>query len=379
MIDPKVFFDTLKNRGIDFFTGVPDSLLKNFCSCLLSNVSKKQNIIAANEGNAVGIGVGYHLATNKIPLVYLQNSGLGNIINPLLSIVDREIYSIPMLFLVGWRGEPGVKDEPQHKKQGKVTLPLLESMEIPYKILSSDMREQDIKETIRVSITSIKKESAPFMLVVKKNVFNKFQASETSDEDSQICNREQAVIEILSSIRKDDIVVSTTGMISREVFEYRQKKGFDHKTDFLTIGGMGHANQIATGIALQKPEKQVICIDGDGAALMHLGSLCINGSLGCLNYKHIILNNSAHDSVGGQPTVGDQVDFTSIAKASGYKLVKQVADLKELKSSLKQVIETDGPSLLEVRVKKGARPDLGRPTNTPFDNKKLFMDFLKNG
>ncbi len=379
MIDPKVFFDTLKNSGIDFFTGVPDSLLKNFCSCLLSNVSKKQNIIAANEGNAVGIGVGYHLATNKIPLVYLQNSGLGNIINPLLSIADREIYSIPMLFLVGWRGEPGVKDEPQHKKQGKVTLPLLESMEIPYEILSSDMREQDIKETIKVSITSIKKESAPFMLVVKKNVFNKFHTSETSDEDSQICTREQAVIEILSSIRKDDIVVSTTGMISREVFEYRKKKEFDHKTDFLTIGGMGHANQIATGIALQKPEKQVICIDGDGAALMHLGSLCINGSLGCLNFKHIILNNSAHDSVGGQPTVGDQVDFVSIAKASGYRFVKKVVDFQELKSSLKQVIETDGPSLLEVRVKKGARPDLGRPTNTPFDNKKLFMDFLKNG
>lgn len=377
MVNTVVFFEKLQSYGVNFFSGVPDSLLKNCCSYLTDNMTKKQHIIAANEGNAIGLGIGYHLSTNKTPLVYLQNSGLGNIINPLLSLADQEIYSIPMLLLIGWRGEPGTKDEPQHIKQGKVTLPLLESMEIPYKILSPEMGIEDMDKIVNKAISTIRKSSSPFAFVVRKNTFEDYR-KQAIEEESQLCSREEAVIEVLKSLQPSDIVVSTTGMASREVFEYRHRNAEGHEKDFLTVGGMGHANQIAVGIALQKPKRQVLCLDGDGAALMHMGSLCINGNLPCSNFKHIILNNAAHDSVGGQPTVGNRINLVNIAKSAGYLFAETISCASSLNDAVKKMRETSGPCLLEICVKKGARSDIGRPTIAPVDNKKNFMEFILN-
>lgn len=378
MIDPEYFIKTLMNQNIGFFTGVPDSLLKSISSYLLDHLGKKEHIISANEGNAVGLATGYHLATGKIAMVYLQNSGLGNIINPILSIVDPKIYSIPMLLLIGWRGEPGVKDEPQHFKQGKVTLPLLKSMGISYRILSPDMTDSDFKKVFKSALSKMKKSSAPFALVVSKNSFKKYDRIQQKTE-SKRPGRESVVQEILSGIGSNSIIVSTTGMISREVFEYRTKNDQSHDRDFLTIGGMGHANQIAMGIAQQQKNRPVICLDGDGALIMHMGSLCINGCLKQENFKHIILNNGAHDSVGGQPTAGETTDFAAIAKAAGYSAAKSIQTIADLKLSLTWLNKTPGPLLLEIKVKKGARADLGRPTVKPVDFKKTFMEFLKDG
>ncbi len=377
MVNTVVFFEKLQNYGVNFFSGVPDSLLKNCCSYLTDNMTNKQHIIAANEGNAVGLGIGHHLSTNNTPLIYLQNSGLGNIINPLLSLADQEIYSIPMLLLIGWRGEPGTKDEPQHIKQGKVTLPLLESMEIPYKILSPEMCTEDIKKIIEVAIASVRKNSGPFAFVVRKNTFEDY-VQQTLEPESELCSREEAVIEVLQTLQPSDIVVSTTGMTSREVFEHRHRNKEGHEKDFLTVGGMGHANQIAVGIALQKPNRQVWCLDGDGAALMHMGSLCINGSLECSNFKHIVLNNSAHDSVGGQPTVGAKIDIVNIAKSSGYLFAETISGSAGIRAAVERIQEAPGPCLLEIYVKKGARSDIGRPTIAPVDNKKAFMEYILN-
>lgn len=373
MLEPEQFFLRLQQHKISFFTGVPDSLLKDFCACVTQKAPEKQHIIAANEGGAVALAVGYHLSTGNIPLVYFQNSGLGNTINPLLSLADPEVYAIPMLLVIGWRGEPEVKDEPQHKKQGRVMLPMLNSMDIPYAIVSPEMDEAD--STIQQALQTARETNGPYALIIRKNTFSPFplQPSPTSSLE---LTREEAIHHILDALGDNDIVVSTTGMPSREVFEYRAQKTQGHQRDFLTVGGMGHASHIALGIALQKPDRQVWCLDGDGAALMHLGALAITGSLKPQNFKHIVLNNGAHDSVGGQPTIGFQVDFLAMAQAAGYTTTTQVQTGEGIKHELANIQESSGPNLLEIYIKKGSRKDLGRPTLTPVENKQGFMKFL---
>jgi phosphonopyruvate decarboxylase len=373
MIDPREFIEHLQANAVDFFTGVPDSLLKDFCACLEQRLRADRHIISANEGGAVALALGHHLATGTIPLVYLQNSGLGNIINPLLSLADKEVYSIPMLLVIGWRGEPGVPDEPQHTKQGRVLLPMLEAMEIPYSLLGPDV---DHPETlVKDALAHVQKTSAPFAFVVKKGAFKPFTISRVATPDFQL-SREEAIQQVLDVLKAGDLVVSTTGMPSREVYESRSRKGEGHQRDFLTVGGMGHASQIALGIALQQPARAVYCLDGDGALLMHMGSLAINGSLKPRNLTHIILNNGAHDSVGGQPTVGLGIDVPGIARAAGYEHACRAQTSQELHSCLLDLQKSIGPNLLEVRVHCGARKDLGRPATTPAQNKKAFMDFI---
>ena len=373
MLDPEQFFVCLQEHQVLFFAGVPDSLLKDFCACVTQKAPEKQHIITANEGGAVALAVGYHLATGNIPLVYFQNSGLGNTINPLLSLADPDVYAIPMLFVIGWRGEPEVKDEPQHKKQGRVMLPMLDSMEIPYSIVSPEM--DPAESTIKQALHTARGTNGPFALIIRKGTFSPFQLQAPPIPSLEL-TREEAIHLILDELGNDDIVVSTTGMSSREVFEYRAKKEQGHQRDFLTVGGMGHASHIALGIALQKPDRQVWCLDGDGAALMHLGALAINGSLKPQNFTHILLNNGAHDSVGGQPTVGFQVDFLAMAHAAGYRTTAQVQTAVGIKLELTNIRESVGPSLLEIHIDKGARKDLGRPTLTPAQNKQGFMKFL---
>ena len=295
-ISPLKFYKALYKNNIDFFTGVPDSLLKQFCLCIDDNIPKERHIIAANEGNAIALAAGYHLATGKIPLVYMQNSGLGNSVNPLLSLCDTDVYSIPLLILIGWRGEPGVHDEPQHVKQGKVQLDLLQAMDIPYEIISKD--EQQLDEKINKSVEKAIKENRPFAIVVKKGTFDVYgSTSQTFDEG--LMSREESLEIILKQLSSDSIIVSTIGKTSREIFEIREKTGEPHFKDFLTVGSMGHCSSIALGIAIAKPDREVICIDGDGALIMHMGSLSIVGKLNPKNFYHILINNYVHESVGG--------------------------------------------------------------------------------
>lgn len=373
MLDPQEFLACLRENTVEFFTGVPDSLLKDFCACI-THTQADRHIICANEGGAIALALGYHLATRKIPLVYFQNSGLGNAINPLLSLVDDEVYSIPMLLVIGWRGEPGGYDEPQHQKQGRVMLPMLEAMEIPYSVLTPQLDQADT--ILKDALATVQKTSGPFALLVKKGTFETFTVPDVEGTAFQL-SREEAIRQVIDILDEDDVVVCTTGMASREVYEYRRERGDGHKRDFLTVGGMGHASKIALGIALQEPDRGVFCLDGDGALLMHMGSLCINGTLKPSNFKHVVLNNGAHDSVGGQATVGFDIDFLNMARAAAYENVFRAQTKRELHSQVLRLKDSIGPSLLEIRVRRGARQNLGRPTTTPGENKKAFMDFMR--
>lgn len=375
MINPKQFHNLLQDNSIDFFTGVPDSLLKSICAYISDNVSKENHIIAANEGGAVALGAGYHLATGKPPLIYMQNSGIGNAINPLLSLVNEKVYSIPMLLLIGWRGEPGIKDDPQHIKQGEVTTTLLDTMGIPYEIIPENFKEAKI--IIANAINYIKRNNRPFAFVVRKSTFEPYKLQKKIKTDFEM-TRENAIRIIVDSLDGDEIVISTTGKTSRELFEYREELKQGHRNDFLTVGSMGHASQIALGIALKKPNKQVYCFDGDGAVIMHSGSLGIIGAASPKNFKHIVFNNGAHDSVGGQPTIGLYLDFSNMAKVFNYKSVFVATKLVELKKLINLLKQSDGPSMLEIRINKGARKELGRPTISPNKNKEMLMSFLES-
>ncbi len=438
MIRPEFFIDTLGSYGIDFFAGVPDSLLKNFCAVLSARLDGRHNIIAANEGGAVGLAAGHYLATGRPACVYMQNSGEGNAVNPLASLMDGDVYGLPALLVIGWRGEPGVKDEPQHAKQGKITLSLLDCLGIPYSVLSDD--ESVASDQIADALAVINA-GGVYALVVRKGTFSAPEAvpaAEPSASDLPFAamnvpelSRESAIQAVAAALGPQDIVVSTTGMISRELFEYRASAGMGHGHDFLTVGSMGHASQIALGIALERPDRRVCCFDGDGAVLMHMGSMAIVGQSGASNYVHIVFNNGAHDSVGGQPTVGLAVDLCAVARAVGYRSALRVSTAAELRSALPGLLSgagspagsgagsvagpstggtagsvagsgagssaaasagssassgalsgsgagsVAGPAFLEVIVRKGNRPDLGRPTTTPVQNRDAFMDFLK--
>jgi phosphonopyruvate decarboxylase len=374
MLSPKFFIDALGDYGIDFFAGVPDSLLKNICAYIADHFDDRHNIITANEGGAVALAAGYHLATGKVGCVYMQNSGEGNAVNPLTSLTDKEVYHIPLLLLIGWRGRPGVHDEPQHVKQGKITTGLLNVLGINYEVLSKE--EEVAKRQIDKAVNSIRTTGEAFALVVEKDTFDSYTLQNVVKNDLTLA-REEAVQMVAKSLDKNDVVVSTTGMISRELFEYREAVGDGHQNDFLTVGSMGHASQIALGIALQKPDNHIFCFEGDGAVLMHTGSMAITASKKPNNFYHVVFNNGAHDSVGGQPTVALEIDLPAIAKAVGYPSVFSVDNQDDLKEVLPKITSFPAPVFLEIKVKKGNRKDLGRPTTTPIQNKEALMGFLK--
>ena len=373
MLSPKFFIDKLGTLGIDFFAGVPDSLLKNICAYISDSQDAQHNIIAANEGGAVGLAVGYHLATGKIACVYMQNSGQGNIINPLASLTDKDVYNIPVLLIIGWRGQPGEKDEPQHVKQGKITTGLLNTMGINYDVLSK--YEEVAAKQIDKAVAHMKETNEVYALIIEKNTFESY-ALQNIERTELSMTREKAIQMVASACSPKDAVVGTTGMISRELFEYRERVNESHERDFLTVGAMGHASQIALGIAMEKSDRRVWCFDGDGANIMHMGSMAIIASKSPKNYIHIVFNNGAHDSVGGQPTVGLEIDIPAIAKAVGYRDAISVDSEEALIQALNVVKDNEGPMLLEVKVRKGNRKDLGRPTTTPIQNKQALMEFL---
>lgn len=374
MIRPSYFYDLLIKNGTDFFAGVPDSLLKNLCAYITDNAPDSNHIISANEGSATGLATGYHLATGKIPMIYMQNSGEGNMVNPLMSIADPDVYSIPMLIVIGWRGEPGVHDEPQHVKQGKVTCDLLDAMKVPYEVLSDN--EADLPAQFEKAYKYIKENNAQYAFVIRKGTFDEYKLQNNIPVEGKM-SREEAIEKIMLSADDTTTFVSTTGMISRELYEQRDRQNMAHDRDFLTVGGMGHASQIALAIAMQKKERQVYCLDGDGASIMQMGGMATIGSRKPSNYVHFVLNNGAHDSVGGQPTVGRQIDFCEIAEGCGYENVVKVTTPEELDAVLSDSETKEKLTFVEVLVTKGARKDLGRPKSTPVENKIALMKFLE--
>jgi phosphonopyruvate decarboxylase len=370
MINTQKFYESMNQNSVDFYTGVPDSLLKDICSYISDNAPADRHIIASNEGGAIALAMGYYLATSKTPLVYMQNSGFGNTINPLLSLADSKVYSIPMLLVIGWRGEPGVKDEPQHVKQGEVSEILLKTLGIPYVVISN--KTENIDKVISDAVRHAEDNNEPYAILVRKGTFEPYSLK-TKTKTNFDLNREEAIIKATELLTDSDIIVATTGKTSRELFEFRVKNNQGHQRDFLTVGGMGHASQIALGIALAKPNKTIYCFDGDGAVLMHTGSLGIIGALNLDNFKHIIFNNGAHDSVGGQPTIGFDISFGDIAKSFNYSKVFKIEKLKDFDQIFIDFQKEKGPCLLEILVNKGARKDLGRPTVSPKDNKHNLM------
>lgn len=365
MIDPILFYKALLDNNMDFFAGVPDSLLKNLCACITDRSESSRNIITANEGNAVGLACGYFVASGHYGVVYMQNSGLGNTINPLLSIADREIYEIPMLLIIGWRGEPGIKDEPQHIKQGAVTLSLLDSMGIRYEVLENDFIPQ-----LNRAKEYMDKELQPYALIVRKNTFSSYPF--TPEVVDYPLSREQALSTVLQHLDKTDFIVSTTGKTSREIFELRELRGESHAKDFLTVGGMGHTASIAMGMTFGS-NQTIFCIDGDGSFLMHMGSFAIIGQNAPENFKYILINNGAHESVGGQPTVAFKIEPEAILYACGFKKVITAETDEEIIAGIASLKQGKRQALI-IRTHQGSRDDLGRPTVSPKENRRAMMN-----
>ncbi|MBR4509687.1 MAG: phosphonopyruvate decarboxylase [Ruminococcus sp.] len=361
--------------GADFYTGVPDSQLKALCNYLMNTygIDQKHHIIAANEGNCTALAAGYHLATGKVPVVYMQNSGEGNIINPVASLLNDKVYAIPMIFIVGWRGEPGVHDEPQHIYQGEVTVKLLEDMDVRTFIISKDTTEDELS----AAMEGFRKELAngkQVAFIVRKGAI-KYDEEVVYKNDNKMIRED--IIRHIAKASGEDPIVSTTGKPSRELFETRTANGQSHKYDFLTVGSMGHASSIALGVAINKPDRRIWCVDGDGAVLMHMGSMAVLGANAPKNMIHIVINNGAHETVGGMPTVASKIDLVAIAKACGYPHAVCVDDFDSLDRELEAAKARDELSFIEVKCSIGARDDLGRPTTTALENKQNFMEFLK--
>lgn len=379
MLKPEILVDFLKKNNISFFSGVPDSLLKDFCAYVDDEFPPSNHIIAANEGSAIGLAIGHHLSSGKVPLVYLQNSGLGNTVNPLISLASDEVYSIPILLLIGWRGEPGIKDEPQHIHQGRITPSLLEVMDIPYVIIDSNMDKLEVLNLIENQIKNCRNFNKPVCILVRKGTFETYKKKINKSIDFQFeLEREEAVQIAAKVCEPNSVIVCTTGMLSRELFEFRANNKLGHGKDFLCVGGMGHASQIATGIAIDQPDRPVYCFDGDGAALMHMGSLAITGTKKLPNFMHLVFNNGCHESVGGQPTVAQKFKLSKVASALGYEFSETVSDEENLKKTIMKAQLNNRSSFIEILVRSGHRSDIGRPTTTPIQNKIALMKSLNH-
>lgn len=364
-----------KNLDTDFYTGVPDSQLRALCDCLMEKKGiGGEHVITANEGNAVALAAGEYLATGRIPVIYMQNSGIGNAVNPILSLTSEKVYGIPCIFIVGWRGEPGVHDEPQHIHQGELTIRLLEDLGIKTYVIDEGTSEEDIRQEL-AECGQWFAQGRSLAFVVKKNALQ--NEAKISYRNSFVLLREQ-VIECITEAAGQDVIVATTGKAGRELYEVRERRGQSHKYDFLTVGSMGHCSSIALGVALNKPDKKVWCIDGDGAVLMHMGAMAVIGNRKPKNLVHVVINNEAHESVGGMPTVSATMNIPQIALGCGYEWAASVQTMEELKEKLQQAKAAAGLSLIEVKCAVGARADLGRPKASPKENRDIFMEYLRD-
>lgn len=365
----------IKVVGADFYTGVPDSQLKPLCNYLIHTygIDPEHHLIAANEGNCAALAAGYHLATGKTPVVYMQNSGEGNIINPAASLLSDKVYAIPIIFVIGWRGEPGLHDEPQHIYQGEVTLKLLEDMDIANFVIDKETKEEELAEAM-AGFQEILPKGKQVAFVVRKGALSYDEEVSYKNENKML---REDIIKHIAAVSGEDPIISTTGKASRELFEIREANGQSHKYDFLTVGSMGHSSSIALGVAINKPGQKVWCVDGDGALLMHMGAMAVVGAVKPKNLVHIVINNGAHETVGGMPTVARTADLPAIAKACGYDTAEKVESFEALDAMLRKIKEESGLYFLEVSCAIGAREDLGRPTTTALENKENFMAYLQ--
>ncbi len=371
MISPESFLKIMQNAQINFFTGVPDSTFKNFCHFIISQQNEIRNVVAVNEGNAIALAIGNYIGSGKPSLVYLQNSGIGNALNPLLSLADKDVYSIPMLVLIGWRGYPGVLDEPQHVKQGFVTKKLLEAIEIPFFEIDSS---SDPISVISNALEIMQREKCPVVLLTRKDLFENEYTTKSLGRPLEL-TRKSALQTIAEFIDKDTAVFTTTGFIAREFMEIRMSKGIGEGSDFMCIGGMGHVSAIATGFAMSKKNtKKVICLDGDGSFLMHMGALTISGQNSDLNFLHIVLNNGSHESVGGHPRSAQDLDLFKVSKVCGYKKNDVVSNEAELKLKLVEHLSLASSSFIEIKIANLISKNPARPKNLPKENLRLFMD-----
>lgn len=358
----------------EFYTGVPDSCLQPLCNYLMDQYGiSRQHVVAANEGNCTALAAGYHLATGKVPVVYLQNSGIGNIINPIASLLHKEVYAIPCIFVVGWRGEPGIHDEPQHIYQGKVTVSLLEEMGVQTFVISKETNVSEISRVME-KFAKVLKQGGNVAFVIQKGALS---YDGVLNYRNRYSLQREEVIEHILRYSGDSPVISTTGKISRELYENRDFAGQGHFRDFLTVGSMGHCSSIALGIAMQKQNDRIWCIDGDGSILMHMGAMAVIGSSGQKNIVHIVINNCAHETVGGMPTVADQIQLTEIAKGCGYPCAHCVDHLEELDQILEEAKDAKELYFIEVKTSIGSRENLGRPATGTIENKQDFMKYLR--
>lgn len=361
--------------GSEFYTGVPDSQLKPLCDYLMDRykTDSKHHIIAANEGNCTAIAAGYHLATGQVPVVYMQNSGEGNVINPTASLLNEKVYGIPCIFVIGWRGEPEVHDEPQHIFQGEITLKLLEDMEIEYFVVNKDTDEEELKAAV-FKFRQVLKQGKQVAFVIRKNALTYEHKVEYGNAYTM---KREEIIRHIVAVSGEDPIVSTTGKASRELFEIREKRGEGHQYDFLTVGSMGHSSSVALGLAIHKQDRRIWCIDGDGAALMHMGAMAVIGANKPKNMIHVVINNGAHETVGGMPTVASDINLATIAAGCGYPNTVCVDTLEDLDKALEAAKNSEDLSFIEVKCAIGARADLGRPTTTAEENKKGFMENIQ--
>lgn len=359
----------------DFYTGVPDSQLKALCNYLINTygIDENHHLIAANEGNCTALAAGYHLATGKVPVVYMQNSGEGNIINPVASLLNDKVYAIPCIFVIGWRGEPGIHDEPQHIYQGQITCDLLDLMDIKNFVIGEDTTAEELK-SIMAEYNEILNSGKSVAFVVRKNALT-YDEKVVYENDNDMVREE--IIEHIVNVTGEDPIVSTTGKASRELFEIREANNQGHQYDFLTVGSMGHTSSIALGVAINKPDEKIWCIDGDGSALMHMGSMAVVGNVNPKNMVHIVINNAAHETVGGMPTVASTMNLVNVAKSCGYSYAVSVDNFDDLDNELNLAKSRDELSFIEILSSIGSRKDLGRPTTTAIENKENFMKFLK--
>lgn len=325
MIDPKIFLKSLKKNEINFYSGTPDSVLAN----LLEILKNEKNFqISPHEGIAVSSGVGYHYATKKIPCIFMQNSGLGNILNPISSIAHKNIFSVPMLLLIGMRGYKG--DEPQHLIQIKATPKILKSSDISYFWLDS---KTNVNKQIQYATNLAKKNRMPVAILIKKNLFLKIKVFKQKDNDKKKVSGSSYndyIITLSKFIKKKDYIFSPTGFVHRTLFYNRNK----FKTDkiFYNIGGMGHLSSIAYTVANLKKKSKVFCLEGDGSFLMHLGCQTLIDKSKLKNFKYILFNNKSHYSTGGNiPSNITNIKLKLFAKSIGlnYLKIKSAHDLNK--------------------------------------------------
>lgn len=367
MIAPKNLLNFLKKKNIDFFTGVPDSVTKEFIN-ELNNNKKCLHTVTTNEGSAISLGAGYYLAKNKIPCIYLQNSGLGNAINPLSSICHRSVYSIPLLMLVGWRGSPfSSRDEPQHEVMGKITREMLSLLNIKNCVIRNEQDFKKVEKLIKFS----KNNKVPVAVLIEKNIFKKTKNLIKLKKNSYV-SRSEFLKKLLIKIKKKTNLVSTTGYTSRELLQIRNDLNFKKGKDFYMVGGMGHSSILASGYAMAKKSRDVICIDGDGSLLMHLGSLLTNTRLKNKNFKHILLNNFSHQSVGGQKTFIENINLKGLVKSLGYKKFFSLQNIKKIDATISNFLKCKGSVFLEVKISPVTLKNLIRPKNLKLIKKQFI-------